>query len=77
MENNEIKLKTTLRSVIENAQFNEDKLIRLNSLVLEMVGLESLSKFIYTLVYHYECSFQLDILTVAIIDKENEYKEIL
>lgn len=70
-------LRRQLKAFISQARANEEKMRRFQELEYRLITLNSLIELIDTLVHAYRAAFQLDTITLALIDPSYEIRHIL
>lgn len=72
-----IRLKGQLRAFLAQARQNEEKMGRFQEQELRLIGTHSLPELIRMVVYNYRTTFELDIVSLALVDTGNELRCIL
>lgn len=71
------RLKRQLDSLLHEARLNQDKLRRFDQLERRLVAAPTLAALIDTLLVDYPRLFQLDAVTLALVDPEHEVRALL
>jgi diguanylate cyclase (GGDEF)-like protein len=71
------KLQRQLRVLLDHARLNEDKLQRMQSLELRLLGCGALHELIDMLLHDYVAEFDLDATSLMLVDPEYEIRRIL
>lgn len=72
-----IRLKDQLHSFLAQARQNEEKMSRFKEQELHLIGMHSLPELIRMVVYGYRATFELDVVSLALLDTRNELRGIL
>lgn len=72
-----IRLKDQLHSFLAQARQNEEKMSRFKEQELHLIGTHSLPELIRMVVYGYRATFELDVVSLALLDSRNELRDIL
>ncbi|MDH5191672.1 MAG: DUF484 family protein [Gammaproteobacteria bacterium] len=70
-------LKQHLRSLVDQARQNEEKMRRFQAIELQLISAANLMELIETILYDYREAFHLDALTLMLVDPANEFERIL
>ena len=70
-------LKQHLRTLVDQARINEDKMRRFQAMELRLISASNLIELIETILYDYRDAFHLDALTLVLVDPADEFKRIL
>ncbi len=70
-------LRRQLKAFISQARNNEEKMHRFQSQELRLISLNSLAELIETILYGYRASFELDAVTLTLVDPSYEIRHIL
>ncbi len=70
-------LRRQLKAYLSQARANEQKMHRFQEQELRLISLNSLAKLVETIVYEYRASFELDMVTLALVDPTYEIRHIL
>ncbi len=71
------RLREQLDALIAEARLNEDKLRRFDQLERKVIGAPSLAALVQTLLVDYPALFELDAVTLALVDPEYEVARVL
>ena len=72
-----IRLTEQLHSFLAQARQNEEKMSRFKEQELHLIGTHSLPELIRMVVYGYRATFELDVVSLALLDTRNELRGIL
>ena len=72
-----LRLKGQLRAFLSQARQNEEKMSRFQAQELRLIGAHSLLELIKMVVNDYRTTFDLDIVSLALIDNDDELSGIL
>ena len=72
-----LRLRERLDSLLREARLNEEKMRRFDQLERKVIGASSLAELVQTLVWEYKALFELDAVTLALVDPEQEVAQIL
>ena len=72
-----IRLKDQLHSFLAQARQNEEKMSRFKEQELHLIGTHSLPELIRMVVYGYRATFELDVVSLALLDTRNELRGIM
>jgi len=70
-------LRRQLKAFLSQARSNEQKMRRFQEQELRLISLNSLAELIDTLVYEYRASFDLDVVSLTLVDPSYEIQHIL
>jgi two-component system, cell cycle response regulator len=70
-------LRRQLQSLLAEARQNEEKMRRFDRLERRLIGTSSLAELIHLLLQEYKSAFDLDAVTLALVDPEYEIARIL
>ena len=70
-------LRRQLKAFVSQARSNEQKMQRFQEQELRLISLNSLAKLVETIIYEYRASFELDMVTLALVDPAFEIRHIL
>ncbi|HKK07144.1 MAG TPA: DUF484 family protein [Gammaproteobacteria bacterium] len=71
------QLRRNMKAFLAQARENEQKMRRFHEQELRLLGAESLAELIQILLYDYRKTFELDAVTLTLIDPEYEIQRIL
>ncbi|MDP3699724.1 MAG: sensor domain-containing diguanylate cyclase [Hylemonella sp.] len=71
------RLREQLDGLIAEARLNQDKLRRFDQLERKVIGAASLAELLRTLLQDYPALFELDCVTLALVDAQHEVARIL
>ena len=77
LETENRNLRLQLRSYIEVARRNEEKLRRFNAFELDLIGASSFSNLLHLILDEMESVFSLDVVTLLLIDPEYECRRLV
>jgi len=72
-----LQLRKQLRAFLAQARQNEAKMRRFEEQELQLIGTRSFAGLIHTLIYNYRTTFELDLVTLLLVDPEYECRCIL
>ncbi len=70
-------LRRQLKAFVSQARNNEEKMHRFQNQELRLISLNSLAELIETILYEYRASFELDAVTLTLVDPSYEIRHIL
>jgi len=70
-------LRRQLKAFVSQARSNEQKMQRFQEQELRLISLNSLAELVETIIYEYRASFELDMVTLALVDPAYEIRHIL
>lgn len=70
-------LRRQLKAFVTQARTNEQKMHRFQEQELRLISLSSLAELVETIVYEYRASFELDMVTLSLVDPSYEIRHIL
>ncbi len=70
-------LRRQLKAFISQARSNEEKMHRFQAQELRLISLKSLAELIETILYEYRASFELDAVTLTLVDPSYEIRHML
>lgn len=70
-------LRRQLKAFVTQARSNEQKMLRFQEQELRLISLRSLATLVETIIYEYRASFELDRVTLTLIDPSYEIRHIL
>ncbi len=70
-------LRRQLKAFISQARNNEEKMHRFQAQELRLISLKSLAELIETILYEYRASFELDAVTLTLVDPSYEIRHML
>jgi diguanylate cyclase (GGDEF)-like protein len=71
------QLRTQIRSLLAEARQNEEKMRRFDEVERQLIGTSALPELIRFVVHHYRAAFDLDAVTLALLDPEYELQRML
>ncbi len=71
------QLRRQLKAFLTQARSNEQKMRRFQEQELKLIQLNSLVKLINTIIYDYRTAFELDVVTLTLIDPSYELQHIM
>jgi diguanylate cyclase (GGDEF)-like protein len=71
------QLRYQLKALLAQARQNEQKMLRFNEQEFRLISTNSLADLIRMVVYDYRATFELDVVTLTLIDTEKEINDIL
>lgn len=71
------QLRRQLKAFLSQARSNEQKMHRFQAQELQLIRLNSLVKLINTIIYDYRTAFELDVVTLTLVDPTYELQHIL
>ena len=71
------KVRRQLKAFMAQARKNEEKMKRFNELELQLISANSLSDLLRLIVYNYRAAFELDVVSLVLVDAEYEVQRML
>lgn len=71
------RLRERLDALLQEARLNEEKMRRFDQIERKVIGADSLATLVQTLVWEYRSLFDLDAVTLALVDPQHEVMRIL
>jgi len=72
-----IQLKCQLKNLVQNARQNEEKMLRFSEMELLLIGTHSLRDLLQIIIYNYRNAFDLDRVSLVLLDPEYELLRFL
>jgi two-component system cell cycle response regulator len=71
------QLRNRLKAYLSQARRNEEKMARFNELELKMIGTSSIPDLVQIVIHQYPLAFELDSVTLTLLDPEYEITRML
>ncbi|MCK5639755.1 MAG: sensor domain-containing diguanylate cyclase [Gammaproteobacteria bacterium] len=71
------KVRRQLKAFMAQARKNEEKMRRFNELELQLISADSLADLLRLVVYNYRTAFELDVVSLILVDSEYEVQRML
>ncbi len=70
-------LRKQLQSLLDEARVNENKLQRLNQFEKQLIATRTLPELIHVVLYEYKLAYEIDVVTLVLLDPEYEISRTL
>lgn len=71
------QLRAQIRSLLAEARQNEEKMRRFDEMERQLIGTSAMPELIKVVVHNYRATFDLDVVTLALLDPEYEQQRML